>query len=330
MPDQADEPSQAPLVSVVVVLYNSERLVRLSLEPLSKDPRLQLVMVDNASTDHSVEEVRSLLPSALVVRNEENLGFARAVNIGVERASASYLLLLNPDAFLSPSTVIELIRSCDEEGCAAMAPLVVPSSSETKTIAAGRFPTVWRMFLHLSGLSRLPWHALEGTYLTTRSAVRMTRKREVDWVSGACLLVRRDTWDRVGGLTERWFMYGEDIEFCLRLHRSGELLILDPSIHVEHLEGESSQGVDGKLGTLWLTNLFDLYRTEISSGSVASLLWRIVVISGYLTRFIVFQVVHSLNPKDLRSGRQRDRFLAYGRALVRWGRSGPTLGVRLK
>ncbi|GGB15099.1 hypothetical protein GCM10011492_00950 [Flexivirga endophytica] len=170
---------------------------------------------------------------------------------------------------------------------------------------AGWAPTLPRMILHMSGISRLARinFSLRGHYLLRN---QVADEMAVDWVTGACLLTRRDAWNSVGGMTTRWFMYAEDLDYCLRLGDAGWRVVLLGSTEAEHAAGLSSAGNDGRIRTEWIVNLAELYDLHFGRARAKRVAWRAVVASGFLARSAI-----------ARSAYDRRRFRAYGHAVAR-------------
>jgi N-acetylglucosaminyl-diphospho-decaprenol L-rhamnosyltransferase len=284
-------------VTAVMVTYNSGHVVSGALEHLPDKDEAHLVVVDNLSTDDSIEVVEGLRPDALIIRNINNDGFAKAVNLGAARADTDYILLLNPDAYIEGQDLKRLVEDMDSDRAVAIsAPLMTDPHGQYSTIAAGHSPTIWRMALHESGLSRLGkyFSALEGHYLFKGS--RLDSIREIDWVSGGCMLIRRSAWESMGGLSTKWFMYAEDVEFCLRARQAGLKVIMDPNSLAVHDFGGSSKDVSGKANPTWVLNLYDLYCSSIAKNPLQRRAWKLIVAGGFAGRSITYRLLRRLRP----------------------------------
>ncbi|MCT9001926.1 glycosyltransferase family 2 protein [Microbacterium memoriense] len=303
--------SSSPLLSVIVVTYNSAEVVRTALSDLPL-AEIELIVVDNGSADGTVALVSAEFPSAQVIQTGANLGFAKAVNKGVAASTAKHLLLLNPDAQISAETIHRAIQILSEDATIGiLAPDVVEADGTLRTMAGGYEPTIIRMFTHASGMSRLAkrWRCLRGHYLL-RGQIEGDAPIDVAWVSGGCLFSRKDTWTSLGGLSERWFMYAEDVEYCLRARGAGFRVVLAGNLSASHTVGASS-GPTTAVKTVWLENLFDLYQSHYHAGVVRRAAWRAIVGSGYAIR----SCVALLSPSHDRT--ESTRFAAYARAAFR-------------
>jgi N-acetylglucosaminyl-diphospho-decaprenol L-rhamnosyltransferase len=279
-----------PAVSILVVTYNSSAVIRDCLSGLVHTLEHEVVVVDNLSTDDTVSIIRNEFPTVLVIENSANVGFSQAVNKAASSSRGTKLLLLNPDAHITSKAVTHLASALDlDDSIGVISPLLEHEGGDIFVIAAGRAPTIWRMFVHQTGLSRASQRmsSLEGNYLFRTDFHELPR--DVDWTSGGCLMVRKCTWDLVGGLTDRWFMYAEDVEFCLRIRSIGKRVVVDPRIKATHAVGGSSGNVDGRVNTMWITNLYDLYSWRIAPTRLHAFVWKNVVLGGMLGREAVYR-----------------------------------------
>jgi N-acetylglucosaminyl-diphospho-decaprenol L-rhamnosyltransferase len=227
----------AASVDVVVVSYNSRDCLRECVEPLTGEPWVHVIVVDNASPDRSLEVVRDLPLTA--VQLDENGGFAHGVNAGWRAGSAPCVLLLNPDTRLDGSSLRTLVDALEAApGAGAVAPRIVDGDGSLD-YSQRRYPRLRStyaraLFLHRI-FPRASW---------TDELIRDERVYEQpgtpDWVSGACILLRRPVLEELAGLDEGFFMYSEDIDLCRRLRRAGYELLFEPAALVEHEGGQSA------------------------------------------------------------------------------------------
>lgn len=192
-------------------------------------------MVDNASTDESVAMVRANYPDVKLIENQENVGFARANNQAMARATGRYFFLLNSDAELHAGTAAKLCAFLESHPTVgAVAPtLLNPDGSFQGTFAP--FPTLWREFALITTLAR--WTVgPQRPYLRPKSQAPQL----VDWITGAAFVLRREAYKQVGGLDESYFMYSEETDWCWRLRQVGWQIACLPSVTVMHIGGGSS------------------------------------------------------------------------------------------
>jgi N-acetylglucosaminyl-diphospho-decaprenol L-rhamnosyltransferase len=235
---------QEPVVSVVIVSWNTRDLLRQSLASVAASPLVtETFVVDNASDDGSAEMVRAEFPRASVISNETNLGFGRANNLALSRARGEYVLLLNPDAQIEGSALERLVASLERNPRAAMAgPLVLDADGSVQSTRR-RFPTTASLFVESTPLQQMlsPTHRIFRDYYVLDRSDQVAQ--ETDWLVGACLLVRRTALEQVRGFDERFFMYFEETDWCRRFKQAGWSVIFEPEAHARHLGGQSSEQV---------------------------------------------------------------------------------------
>jgi N-acetylglucosaminyl-diphospho-decaprenol L-rhamnosyltransferase len=224
------------LVAVVVVSYNSAEHLRSCVEPLSRSEGIDVVVVDNASRDGSVGTVADLPITVLPLG--ENRGFAAGCNAGWRASDAPFALFLNPDATIDPEAVLRLARVAEQPGLGAVAPKVLEPDGSIAP-SQRRFPRAASTFGQALFLHRLFRGAAWSTELV-HDPRAYERPAEPEWVSGACVLVRRDVLERLGGLDEGFFMYCEDKDLCHRIWDLGLAVRYEPGAVAVHRGGESA------------------------------------------------------------------------------------------
>jgi N-acetylglucosaminyl-diphospho-decaprenol L-rhamnosyltransferase len=224
-------------VSVVIVTFNSERWIERCLESVRG---YDTIVVDHGSTDETLEIVRRRFSDVHVIE-EENLGMGGGNNAGMRLASGRYFLLLNSDAWVTGDAVEQLARFADQRpDSAVVGPrLLNPDGSLQRSVRA--FPTLWRLATEYLFLRKLAprSRALNSFY---EGGFDHDQVREVDWVFGACLLVRRDAADEVGLFDESFFMFSEETDWCYRFHEAGWRVFFFPDAEVVHVGGASHGG----------------------------------------------------------------------------------------
>ncbi len=231
-------------VSVVIVNYNVRDFLKnalLSLRRSLEGLQAEIFVVDNASDDGSVEMMRANFPDVHLIANTVNSGFAAANNQALVQSTGRYLLLLNPDTLIQEDTVRTLIRFFEQHPDAGMAGCKILNPDGTLQLACRRsFPTPWVAFTKVSGLSALvPKSKLFGKYNLTYLDPDSTY--EVDAISGSFMMLRRSVYEAIGGLDESFFMYGEDLDWCYRVQKSGWKLYYVPDTKIIHYKGESTK-----------------------------------------------------------------------------------------
>lgn len=242
-------------ISVIIVSWNTRELLAKALHSLPCDnaePELEIFVVDNGSQDGSVEMIRTLFPDATMIENEENLGFAAANNLALQCVHGEYILLMNSDAELLPGALeamASLLSSVQTAGLVGARILNYDRSLQTSFVD---FPNLWREFLILSGLGRRVF----GSWYPSHKPKQNRLPRPVDYVSGACLLLRRSAYESVGGFDDTYFMYAEEVDLCYRIWQGGWQVWYQPEAEVLHVGGGSSRSIPTKSEA-------DLYQSRV-------------------------------------------------------------------
>ena len=233
-----------PDLSVIIVNFNCSRLLRDCLHSLKEAAprrRLEIIVVDNASSDGAPKMVREEFPAVKLIANTENRGFTGGNNQGLEIARGRHILLLNNDTRVMPNAFEKAIVWMDRHPDVGAAGLKLLNEDGSLQLSCRRFPSFSQALFNRHSLpTRLfPSNRFSRQYLMTD--FRHHRTQDVDWVSGACLMLRRETYEQIGGLDERFFMYSEDVDYCYRVWAAGHRVVYLPFARVTHLVGQSSK-----------------------------------------------------------------------------------------
>jgi GT2 family glycosyltransferase len=232
--------AERPRVAVVVVSYNTRADLLRCLSALDETVTLpiEVVVVDNASADGSADAVRGAFPKVRVIENAQNVGFSRANNVGVRETSAPDVLILNSDAELRPACLETLCGVLDRQPeLGAVGPRTLGGDGSIQVSFGPALTPLaeWRQRRLVRGVrARAAWALREAERLAAH-------EHEPDWLSASCLLARRSAFDAVGGFDEGFFLYEEDVDFCLRLRRAGWRLRFTPAAQVVHRLGRSME-----------------------------------------------------------------------------------------
>lgn len=259
-------------LSVILLSYNTRDITLKTLESLGraigadKPLKIEVIVVDNASTDGSGEAIKKLQAgpdtsyTLQAIYNKENVGFSKGNNIGLKQATGKYVLFLNSDMIVDDLRLSELIAYLDAHPkVGVLTPRVELSSGQIDPASHRGFPTVWRSFCYYSGIERLlgrlevtkkleigpPAGGLNlGNYFGGYhlSGEDLTKEHEIDACTGAFLLIRGDLVRKVGGFDEQFFMYGEDLDLCYQVKALGYQVIWYPHQKVTHLKYSSGLG----------------------------------------------------------------------------------------
>jgi GT2 family glycosyltransferase len=236
--------SVRPELSVIIVNYNTRQLLADCLNSLlaadAPAGGLEIIVVDNASTDGSVEMVRADYPAVQLVANRENHGFATANNQGTAVAQGRYLLFLNSDTRLESRALVEPLAYLEAhpQVGAITVRLLYPTGERDPDNHRG-LPTPWNALCHFSGLSRLfPNSPRFNGYFQGFADFEQTHTVPV--IAGSFMMMPRALFDQLGGWDETYFFYGEDIDFCYRINQAGYEIVYYPHVTVLHYKGASS------------------------------------------------------------------------------------------
>jgi O-antigen biosynthesis protein len=233
----------SPLVSVIIVNYKVPQSLRQALHSLQESAGygdVEVIVVDNASNDGSEAMVKKEFPEIKWLQLKQNIGFGKACNVGAKNAEGEYLLLLNPDTIVTHTTIssaVDFMRQHPDVGL--LGPKLLNPDGTLQRGCRRGFPTPAAAFYHFSGLSRLfPESKRFGHYNLTWLDPDLSCP--VDAISGCFMVIPRKLFFELGGFDEEFFMYGEDLDLCWRVHEKGLLVWYHPEIRVIHLKGRSS------------------------------------------------------------------------------------------
>jgi N-acetylglucosaminyl-diphospho-decaprenol L-rhamnosyltransferase len=233
-----------PDLSVIFVNWNSSDYLRVCLKSIhlhTQDVALEIIVVDNASPNDDVDQLKQEFADIQLIKSKENLGFARANNAGFRHSSGKYILFLNPDTEVLGSAIprmLDRLRLLPQAGIVGCKLLNSDMSVQTSCIQ--RFPTILNQMLDIEAL-RLRWPAyrlwkIDPLFSDAEHPV------ETEVISGACLMIRREVFEAVGLFSEDYFMYAEDVDLCFKVHRAGfKIYFVGDEARVIHHGGGSSK-----------------------------------------------------------------------------------------
>jgi GT2 family glycosyltransferase len=258
-------------VAAVLVNYNAGQELRLALQSISDElagRQWEAVVVDNASVDGSTALVAEFA-NVRLLQNVENVGFGRAVNQGVTATTAPFLLIMNPDCRLvagAMGVLEEQLRQHPE--CAIVGPRILDPDGAVQGSARGDPDMLTGLFGRTSALRRvMPMLAVSRRNVVTDAASGHGRDSvRVDWLSGACMLARRDAFENVRGFDERYFLYWEDADLCRRLRARGYHVRYVPGATAIHRVGHSSRRVRASALRAFHDSAYLYYSTHVARG----------------------------------------------------------------
>lgn len=257
-----------PNLSIILVSYNTAEYTQRALESVFAETvnnNFEVIVVDNASTDNSVELLKEHFPDIQLLESKDNAGFAGGVCLGVEKAQGEYLLLLNPDTLVVDGAIDKLLHFAKQKTSNGIwGGVTLNDDMSLNTQHAWSKPTFSTLLFSALGLSKVFSkscffnHANYGCW--DRDTVR-----EVDILSGCFFLTSRKVWDQLGGLDPQFFMYAEEADYCLRAAKCGYQPIVTPDARIIHHGGVSHSNFSGKLIKL-LKGKVELINRHVSSG----------------------------------------------------------------
>lgn len=267
--------------AIVVVTHNSAEVIRRCLEACLRAQPAEVVVVDNCSKDATVAEVRRFPPVRLIV-NQENRGFAAAVNQGVRESAAPFVLLLNPDTEFE-GAIADLEGACSKPGVAAAAGLLLGEDGEPqKGFSIRRFPTAATLAFETLGVNRLwPSNPVNRRYRCLD--LDLSQEQNVEQPAGAFLLYRRDIWLQLNGFDEAYHpVWFEDVDFCHRLAIAGHRVRLVPSVSARHSGGHSFRDISHQDRIVWWYRSLLKYATRHLRAGSRCMVCGAVVVSAIL------------------------------------------------
>lgn len=295
-------------LSIIIISFNTSELLRKCLNKVYKslsfgkiEKKSEVIVVDNASSDDSVSMVKKNFPKVNIIGNNKNLGFSVANNQGIKESSGKYVLLLNSDTEVEKDALIKLLEtiSRDEKIGAVGGKLI--NLDGTLQYSLGFFPNLPKVFFWMFFIDDIPLLSkiLKPYHLEEKSFYN--KMQSVDWVTGACLLFRHEIISRVGYLDENIFMYGEELEWCYRIKKTGYKVFFTPVAQILHHQGASGSSAAGILEEF--KTLLYFYKKHKPSWQIPFL--RLYLRFGALLRIIIFGII----------GRYHSRIPIYAKAI---------------
>ena len=305
-----------PLVAIVVLNWNNERDTLACLASLERLEYTQVVtiVVDNASTDHSVERIRATYPGVDVISNARNLGYAEGNNVGITRAleyGSDYVLILNNDTVVEPAALSELVTAAEVNPKAGiLGPTVLCAEPEDRLFAAGGFID-WKRGIAVQ----------RGRFQPAASYSHLVQAEIVDFVPGCALLVRRSLIESIGALSKRYFLNFEDVEWCVRAQQAGRVVLYVPKAIIWH-RISATLGRASPANTYYMTRNALLFFWKIAPMPI-----RVLAVAHIIGRTLRTLAAWTLKPQYRTEGYRRNRaacvFAMRDFFLNRFGQMGP-------
>lgn len=307
-----------PDVSIIIVNWNSVDYVRACLESIDKyssDITYEVIVVDNASYDGSDRLVDEGFRSVKFLQAGANLGFAKANNLGARQAKADWLLFLNPDTLVLETGLKPALDKARELGNLGVAGVKLLNTDKTlQESCIQAFPTMWNRILDSNFLRRaFPRSRLWGTGALH---VPGSRPLEVEMVSGACMLMKAETFNRLGGFSEDYFMYFEDTDLCLKASRGGLKNYFLPDVSIVHHGGGSSKRETSRFSSVvFAESQYRFFRKW--NGIVYAAMFRFLTLVSSIVRLMMIALAIGLKSSS-RDMRSLQSSLRKWSAIARW------------
>lgn len=272
-------------VSIIIVTWNNEDIIRRCVESIRHIcETIEVIVVDNNSSDRTLEIVKASCPDAILIENTRNEGYAKANNEALAISKGEYLLLLNSDAILLEGSIDKLLEFMAYKSSAGVVgpQLVYPDGSLQRSY--GNFPSIFRQLINL-----IITNSNFEKFKIMRNKHYPNKSCNVDYIEGACMLIRRGVIDDIGNFDESFYFYGEDADLCYRAKRCGWEITFVPESKVIHLRGASSTKKDRNRYTFPLIKA-QAYFVRKHNGLIYAFVWKITYILSMIP-VLLFNIV---------------------------------------
>lgn len=280
-------------LSIIIISFNTNELIRSCLKSVYSDLgqsslKAEVVVVDNASSDDSVQTIRKEFPNVHLILNKENVGFGRANNQAVALAKGKLLLFLNSDTTIRKGTLSKMNLFFDQNVQVGIASCQLRNADGTIQPQGGWLPRLSTVAIWAWFLDDLPvLKQILPSYQLRRLSLFTGFPKSIGWVGGTAMWVRRRAWTQLGEFDEQMFMYGEDVELCYRARALKWEVMINPHAQIVHIGGASSAS------PRWITGevdgLIHIFKTHKPRWEMPIL--RIILLSGMLFRWFIFGIL---------------------------------------
>ncbi|MBZ0310062.1 MAG: glycosyltransferase family 2 protein [Anaerolineae bacterium] len=298
-------------LSIIIVNWNVRDLLAAclrSIETYHGALKVEVIVVDSASSDGSVEMVQEQVPDVLLLAQTENVGFVKGNNIGLAKASGRYVMLLNPDTEVHPQALSAMVEYMDAHSEVGIVGPHTLNTDKTHQSTRRRFPTLLTGMVESTWLqSWFPDSILQKFYAAD---LPDEGTYEVDWVQGSALLARREVYEQIGGLDDRYIMFFEELDWCKQAKLKGWKVVYKGDSYVTHHGGQSTEQVGTRKHIHFQHSKLQYFRKF--HGRLAAFLLRLVLIANYGIQILIEGAKGAVGHKpELR----RERVLTYAAVL---------------
>lgn len=288
-------------LSIIIINYNTKKITKDCIGSVVKNTRgieYEIIVVDNASTDGSVEvleKLEKMISNLKLIKNRQNKGFGPGNNQGIKVSKGEFVLLLNTDTVIHDNTLSEMVAFTRKNKRVGVATCALKNPDGSLQGTGGYFPNLFRVFAWMFFLDDIPlldtlikpFHPVHGQSPFYKGTGQFRRRREQDWVTGAFLLTRKEVIDEIGPFDEDYFMYTEEVDFCFRVKEKGWKVWYLPDWSITHLGGASSTAEFPILSEYKGVKLF--YKKRMPSWQFPIL--RLFLKGGALARVVLFSLL---------------------------------------
>lgn len=287
------------MLSIIIINYNSKDVLQNCLQSLTTikiDTDYEIFGIDNASSEF-IKDLESSFPQVNFLYNKKNIGFAAANNIGIKKANGKYILLLNPDTIVNQNSfqpMIDYLKKHDDVGVVGCKIFNVDGEIERSTHS---FPSLLKEFVHANEFIKRLLGYESNILNRVKTLLRLkslesywdhNSTKEVDHVTGACMMIKKEVIEKVGLLDEAFFLYNEEVEWSMRIKKAGYKIVFYPESNITHLFGHSTkQKVQQQTLNILLLERYRgmFYFFQKHYSRVHLILLRLIVIEGFFFRF---------------------------------------------
>ena len=300
-------------LSIIIVSWNVADLLEKCIDSILAgrgDLRLEILVVDSASSDHTMAMLKRRFPQVILLAQKENVGFTRGNNIGLQVAQGRYLLLLNPDTLILGDALTCMVRYMDAQpDVGIVGPHTYESDGKRTQSTRRRFPTLLISLFESTWLQPYaPKGLLDYYYIANGTASDATL--DVDWVQGSALLARRALYEAIGGLDEGYIMYSEELDWCRRAKDAGWRVVFLGDAHIIHHGGKSTEQVAARSHIHFQQSKLRYFHKY--HGWLTAQVLRFFLLLNYLIQLGLESVKFALGHKR---ALRRDRIRAYWQVL---------------
>lgn len=288
-------------LSIIIISFNTKKLTKETIESVIRNTKgisYDFIVVDNDSKDGSIEVLNRLaskFKNIKLILNRQNSGFGQANNQGMEVAEGRYLLLLNSDTLVNSNVLGEMVSHFDKNPKVGIASCGLKFKDGAIQGTGGYFPTLGRVFFWMSFIDDLPilsriikpFHPMHGLSPFDKNISFFEKEKEIDWVTGAFLMLKKQVYDQIGGFDKNYFMYVEEVDLCYRAKKKGWQVWYLPKWNIIHYGGASSTAEFPLINEVKSLKIF--YRLHMPKWQYPFL--RLIIKFGAFLRIFVFGIL---------------------------------------